>query len=105
MIKIRFTHSDGNLVAFSLSGHSGYAQQGEDIVCAAVSSAAYMTANTLTEILALQPDISLSDGKMTVELSSVEAVRAQDILRGFSLHMEELSKQYPDNITYIITEV
>lgn len=105
MIKIRFTRSDGNLVAFSLSGHSGYAEQGEDIVCAAVSSAAYMTANTLTEILALQPDISLSDGNMSVKLSSVEVSKAQDILRGFSLHIKELSKQYPHNITYIITEV
>ena len=105
MIKIRFTHSDGNLVAFSLSGHSGFAEQGEDIVCAAVSSAAYMTANTLTEIMGLDPDISLSDGKMSVKLSSAETLKAQDILRGFSLHMDELSKQYPDNITYIITEV
>ena len=45
-----FANADGALLGFSVLGHSGLAQEGEDILCAAVSSAAYMTANTVLEI-------------------------------------------------------
>ena len=37
-----FANADGALLGFSVLGHSGLAQEGEDILCAAVSSAAYM---------------------------------------------------------------
>ena len=51
MIFVRFlSEASGNLVGFVMEGHAGYADPGEDIVCAAVSSVAYMTANTITEI-------------------------------------------------------
>ena len=52
MIFVRFlSEASGNLVGFVMEGHAGYADPGEDIVCAAVSSVAYMTANTITEII------------------------------------------------------
>ena len=49
MIFVRFlSEASGNLVGFVMEGHAGYADPGEDSVCAAVSSVAYMTANTIT---------------------------------------------------------
>ena len=38
MTKIAFIHSEGVLVGFDAHGHTGYADAGEDIVCAAVSA-------------------------------------------------------------------
>ena len=39
--------ADGLLSGFSVTGHAGAGEYGQDIVCAAVSSATYMTANDL----------------------------------------------------------
>ena len=85
-------------VGFELSGHSGYAEEGSDIVCAAVSSCAYMTANTLTEILGLTPGIEVSDGYMKLILSDSDALKAQVIMNGFRLHINALADEYPGYI-------
>ena len=37
MTTIRFDRRAGRILGFSCQGHSGYAEAGEDIVCAAVS--------------------------------------------------------------------
>ncbi len=42
-----FKNSQGQYVGFSLSGHAGYADRGEDIVCAAASVLAINTANSI----------------------------------------------------------
>lgn len=86
------------ITGFCVSGHSGSAESGEDIVCAAVSSPVYMTANTLTEVLSLSPEITEKDGFFRLTLSDGEAKKASDILQGFFLHLQALSEQYPDFI-------
>ena len=68
MICATFRYANGELKGFSLKGHAG-GIEGTDIVCAAVSSAAYMTANTLIEICDLPADIDVADGKMSLLLT------------------------------------
>ena len=51
MVTAKFTQKDGKLVAFDVSGHAGFANAGEDIVCAGVSSALQLTANGITEVV------------------------------------------------------
>ena len=104
MIRIKFLKSGDLLKGFECKGHSMSAPSGSDIICAFVSSACYMTANTVTEILGLEADTAVDDGYMRLEITgSVET--AQDILNGMKLHLTELSKDYPENIQVIITEV
>ena len=38
MTTVEITHRGGFIVGFTASGHSDYAEEGEDIVCAAVSA-------------------------------------------------------------------
>ncbi len=105
MTALRFITSRSVILGFELKGHSGFAEEGTDIVCAAVSSAAYMTVNTITDIIGLDADASAKDGYMMMRLSSQDAMKAQDILRGFELHMNELSQQYQNNIKVDYSEV
>ena len=106
MIKAKFFHSNGVPTGFDLSGHAGYGISGEDIVCASVSSAAYMVANTITEIMGVEADITVDEnGAMSLKVSGEDANRTEDILLGFRLHISELSKQYPKNVTITTTEV
>ena len=101
MITVRFRSSGVCLTGFSVRGHAGLADAGQDIVCAAVSSAALMTANTLTEICALACEVASDDGYLSVDLPQEDSQSAQDVLRGFSLHMRELSRAYPKQIKVI----
>ncbi len=100
MIRAKFNIRNGS---FTIEGHSGSAESGQDIVCAAVSSAAYMTVNTITEILGEDVEASVTDGYMKIRLCGKNQA-ATDILRGLELHVSELAKDYPDFIK-IITEV
>ena len=105
MIKVEI-FGTSPILGFSISGHSGYAEEGEDIICAAVSSASYMTANTITEILNVEPvELSVSDGNMCLKLDELSAHKCSDILRGFVLHLSSLSEQYKQYIKVTISEV
>ncbi len=105
MTKIIF-FTDGNVIrGFSISGHTGFANVGYDIVCASVSSAAYMTANTITDVMNLNSDIQVSDGYMMLMLSSKEAVEAQTILKGFKIHIALLESEYGKYIKVKNSEV
>ena len=97
MIRVRFQTADGLITGFHLSGHAGAGEYGQDIVCAAVSSAAYMTANTITEIVGATADITAHDGLM--DLTVTDRIEdCQDILSGFQLHIQALSEEYPQRI-------
>lgn len=85
-------------VGFEVSGHSGYADEGSDIICSAVSSCAYMIANTATEIMGLSPEIEVKDGYMRLIFNDTEALKAKDILNGFRLHINALADEYPGYI-------
>ncbi len=106
MIAIRFlSEASGNLAGFVIEGHAGCAMAGEDIVCAAVSSAAYMAANTITEIIKADAEIAVENGMMFVKVSAGDAVRCRDVLAGLKLHFIGLEEQYPDCIQVNYLEV
>ncbi len=99
------TTASGELLGFNISGHSGQGNEGNDIICAAVSSAAYMTANTITDVLKADADVEASDGEMFVRVSKKDAISCRAVLAGFKLHMIGLEEQYPQNINVSYMEV
>lgn len=103
MICVTFSERNGTLYGFSVQGHADAAPAGQDIVCAAVSSAAYMVANTLTEICRCGAVAEARDGFMQVTVQ--DGVASRDILAGLRLHLTQLQLQYPTRIAIEITEV
>ena len=104
MINVKFCKADDVLIAFEAEGHSMSAPKGEDLICAFVSSACLMAANTVTEIIGADADADAEDGYLKL-LIKKSANSAQDILNGLKLHLTELQKDYPENINVIISEV
>ena len=100
MIKARFFTEDNLICGYEISGHSGSAESGQDIICAFVSSAAYMAANTLTEIVGSEIEAEIDDGFMKITVIS-DLSEAQQILEGLRLHLGSLAGDYPDNIKVI----
>lgn len=88
------------LAGFEIRGHADFADIGEDIVCASVSSAAFMAANTVTEIIGAKAYANADNGAMTLKIHE-PCERTETVLKGLELHLTELSKQYPDNIKII----
>lgn len=64
-----------------------------------------MAANTIIEIMNIDADAQVSDGMMKITIPQESADKAKDILLGFELHITELAKQYPKNVTITTTEV
>ena len=99
MTKAKFFADENGPYGFEISGHCSV--DGDDetgkIVCAAVSSAAYMAANTITEIIGDKAEIFTDDALMrfTVQNPSECTVK---VLKGLKLHLTELSGQYGSNI-------
>ena len=99
MTSVKFLADKKNLCGFEISGHSTFSGDDENgkIVCAAVSSAAFMAANTITEIIGDSADIKIEDAVMhlNVKNPSSETVK---VIEGLKLHLTELSVQYSNNI-------
>ena len=92
-----FYQKGGLLYGFCVSGHTD--TSGSDsarLVCAAVSSAVYLAANTITDVIGDRADVSVSDGELSLLLSDNH--RSQDILLGLKLHLDGLKEQYPEFI-------
>ena len=105
MTEIRFFNEDKMITGYEISGHSTSSAQDIDgkIVCSAVSSAAYMAANTLSEIVGAELEAEVSDGYMCIKLKSL-VEQSQITLKGFYLHASELAKNYR-NYVKVYSEV
>ena len=98
MTTAKFLFSDDTIVSFELSGHSGAGDFGTDIVCSAVSSAVYMAANTIIEIMKLSPEAEVRDGYLKFTMTVDDARKSKTITDGLYLHLSELQGQYPNNL-------
>lgn len=49
MTTVTFLTEEARIVGFDAQGHSGYAAEGEDLVCAAVTSAVRLVEATVNE--------------------------------------------------------
>ena len=98
MITVTIYKHSGQYRGFRCEGHAGYAEEGYDIVCASVSSAAYLTANTLTEIVGAKADIKVEEAYLKFILKD-KLEEAQAHLKGLRLHLESLAGDYDEYIT------
>ena len=108
MIFIDFlTTEKGELTGFRMAGHSGYVPEGEDdIVCAAVTSAALMCINTITDVLMCTPMSARAEyGEIFLRVDVKDAGLIRPIIEGLKLHLENLEEQYPQNIKVSYLEV
>ena len=103
MISVRLRRDDGLISGIEVSGHAGYAEDGFDIVCAAVTSAVRLVECVLNDSMGLGADASAEGARAVIALSGGQARGGgvQDILKGFALYMEQLEREYPENIRII----
>ena len=96
-----FTEGD-RITGFSISGHSGYAEAGADIVCAAISAVVTMAEATINDVCGAKAKVRVKDEQaritLTLPVSCDEEETVQAVLAGMMVTLCSLRDDYPDYI-------
>ena len=102
MTRCEFFTENERITGFSISGHSGYAEAGADIVCAAISAVVSMTEATINDICGAKAKVRVKDAEaritLTLPTSCDEEDSVQAVLAGMLLYLCNLRDEYPDYI-------
>ena len=89
---------------FEAKGHSGYAEAGADIVCAAVTSAVRLAEPTVNDVLGLAASVKVREEDASISLrlpgglDEVTESTCQSLMTGLMVYFAQLHDEYPDNI-------
>ncbi len=102
MTKCEFFRENERISGFSVSGHSGYAEAGADIVCAAISAAVAMAEATINDVCGGKAKVRVKeeDARITLTLPAVceEEDSIQAVLTGLMIYLIGLRDDYEDYI-------
>ena len=102
MTKCEFFTEDDRITGFSISGHSGYAESGKDIVCAAISAVVTMAEATINDVCGAKAKVRVkeADARITLTLPTAceEEDAIQSVLAGLMLYLISLRDDYEDYI-------
>ena len=101
---IVWVDDQGRIRKFELSGHAGFAEEGQDIVCAGVSALSIAAINGLEHFLSVAPKVQESDGHLTCQLLGIieqELEKAQWILQTMKLGIEQIQATYGQDYIFV----
>ena len=104
MTTVSFHLEGSRIVGFEVKGHSGYAHEGEDIVCAAVTSAVRLVESTINDVMGLCASVKVNEQDASISfrlpggLAPTAESTCQNLLTGLMVYLAELHVEYPDNI-------
>ena len=102
MTTVTFHSAQRRIDGFAVEGHSGYAEEGSDIVCAAISGVVGVTECTINDVLGLAAAVKAEDGYMSLKLpgglGQANERTCQDLLTGMMVYLQALSEEYPENL-------
>ena len=102
MTRCEFFREGDRITGFSVSGHSGYAEAGSDIVCAAVSAVVTMAEATINDVLGAKAKVRVKDEQarisLTLPVSCDEEETVQAVLAGMMITLAGMRDDYPDYI-------
>ena len=107
MTNITIYCKDNKYIGFCVSGHSGYADEGEDIVCAGISALTINCINSIEQFTNENYGISEHEesGLIDYRLDSKPGVEAEILLKSLVLGLKDLANEYKDFITLDYKEV
>ena len=102
MTRCEFFTENDRITGFSISGHSGYAEAGQDIVCAAISAVVTMAEATINDVCGAKAKVRVKDEQaritLTLPTSCDEEDAVQAVLSGMMLTLISMREDYPDYI-------
>ena len=110
MVKITFYKSNGVFYAFEETGHSGYADSGNDIVCAAISAMTMLVVNAIEVSYASDVEYIIDEKTTDIKVIARGALPAYEeseqkrfavsgIIQAFFFELNDLVEEYYDFLT------
>ena len=109
MTEVTFHSTGSRIDGFTVAGHSGYADAGADIVCAAITSAVRLTECAVNDVLGLEAAVKVRQKdaylslKLPAKLGQTAESTCQTLMTALMVHFAQLHEEYPDHI--IVLEV
>ncbi len=104
MTTVTFLTEDARIIGFDVRGHSGWGESGEDIVCAAITSAVRLVEATVNDVMGLCAAVKVREADASISLrlpgglANTAESTCQNLLTGLMVYLAQLHDEYPDNI-------
>ncbi len=109
MTRITFYRRDGYFYGFHEIGHSGFADAGNDVLCAAISAMTMLVINTVEVSFETDVQYLIDDEKAKITVTALGALPdyAEDenkqyavsgVFRGYYEQLKDLAEEYYDNL-------
>lgn len=108
MIKVLFKKKLSNIISVKISDHADSVDEGYDMVCSAVSAVSLTIANGITEVVKVNPQLSLEDGFLSMDFSNLSyecMEKCQVLLETLLIGLKSIEISYGDYINIEIEEV
>ena len=109
MTTAEFAMDGSRVTGFNIKDHSGFADAGEDILCAAVTSAVRLTECAVNDVLGLGAAVKVDEQRASISLKLPRNLEGeadsvcQTLLTSLMVYLVQLQEEYPENI--IVMEV
>ncbi len=115
MTHVTFYKSADVFYGFKEEGHTGFAEEGEDILCAAISSMTMLVINAIEVGYSSTVDYSIGEEDATVVLIAKGALSAYEkdaakryavsgLILAYYHQLRELAEEYYDNLSVEVIE-
>ena len=116
MTKVVFFRSGGSFYGFEEQGHSGFADAGEDILCAALSAMTMLIINTVEVAYASDVDYTIDEGATNIRVRSKAALAefedderkryaVSGLFMSYYYQLNELVEEYYDNLSVAVKDI
>ena len=113
MTKVVFFRSGGQFYGFRETGHTGYGDEGYDILCAALSSMTMLLINSINVVYAGELDYTIDEGATEIMVQSKSALpefeederkryAISGLFMSYCIQLNDLMEEYYD---YLQVEV
>ena len=104
-----YKNKSGKIIKFIVDGHTDFAEVGSDILCAAISTAATMTLNGITDVIGVSVGYEVRDAYieciLPCDLEKSEYEKCELLINSMMFTFDSLKEQYEKHITITVLEV
>ena len=104
MIKVSVEKKKDGIVAFSCKGHAGYAEEGQDIICSAVSALTINAVNSVEKLAGLRYESKDCSGNLTFRLLDAPSPESNLLLQSMIIGLQSIEADCPKYLKVTIVE-
>ena len=115
MTKVVFFRNDGIFYGFRETGHTGYGDEGYDILCAALSSMTMLLINSINVVYAGELDYTIDEGATEIMVQSKSALpefeederkryAISGLFMSYCIQLNDLMEEYYDYLQFEIVD-